>query len=705
MKYRFLTILSALAITACYPDYVDINTSAIASQQESEMTLDVRVSGSMISTKSFAGADEMEVDDMDIFIFASTENGYLLEWTSKDVTPDLSEAIPGSKDKKIWSQAITLPSSGSKRIVVIGNTTGAEYPAVKTTTEDPEGATEYNAFADGLKFSLNQMPTAPLFMMGQTDIASSVGTNPFVTLARQFAKVDIKAAGLELKSVQMTKTSTECWPLVKDFEKKPATMGQLPAISVSGSEVKDQIYLLYTPGTQSETTDNRAAFKISGTASGQAFEDVVYCPNPVMADYNYVMTLSQSGGKLFADFTPDWSSGTLTVQGVKLINGQMTFPYLSEKYYGYELTWTTEMTGPIVLTKNGDESWYNVFVDGSLIRVCCVEDNYTGAERSATFTVSLGKSSVEISLTQQSVPTQTVKFGNMEWMDRNLGATLPSFEENIISSESYGYYYQWGRNVPFPNVGTLETDKAPDALTYEQAMNSRKFYSPDAVWLRSGVSYAKLETFWKDLSGSYGEPCPEGWHIPSYYEIQQIIPYKNSAGIGNFNNIGTKLNPDEIFEKGGPSYDGLYVTAGPEKCAIYAIKKYKTTDAYYLRIQRMLRNSIAYLKIDRLPGDENSDFAGEDANAKLASAEQIFATADASKMETLCFPSTGYINQTSGEHAYQGQALYMWASSAWSDVYASTIYFDNYTGTSNNSRIYSRANNFAHGMPVRCVKD
>ena len=362
MKYRFLTILSALAITACYPDFVDINTSAFASQQESEMTLDVRVSGSMISTKSFAGADEMRVDDMDIFIFASTEKGYLLEWTSKGVNPELSEAIPGSKDKKIWSQAITLPSSGSKRIVVIGNTAGAEYPAVKTTTEDPEGATAYNAFAEGLKFSLNQMPTAPLFMMGQTDIASSVGTNPFVTLARQFAKVDIKAAGLELKSVQMTKTSTECWPLVKDFEKKPATMGQLPAINVSGSEVKDQIYLLYTPGTQSETTDNRAAFKISGTASGQAFEDVVYCPNPVMADYNYVMTLSQAGGKLFADFTPDWSSGTLTVQGVKLINGQMTFPYLSEKYYGYELTWTTEMTGPIVLTKTGDESWYNVFV-------------------------------------------------------------------------------------------------------------------------------------------------------------------------------------------------------------------------------------------------------------------------------------------------------------------------------------------------------
>lgn len=669
------------------------------------MTVDIRVSGNMISTKSYASAEEMSVNDMDIFIFASTDKGYLLEWVGKDVTPNQPEAIPGLKDQKIWSETITLPTSGSKRIVAIANTTGVTYPEVKTTAEAPDSPTNYNAFAEGLKLSINAMPSAPLFMMGQTDIASSVGTNPFVTLARQFAKVDIVANGLNLSSVQMTQTSTECWPLVKDFAKKPAAMGQLPAVQVSGSEVKDKIYLLYTPGVQSETSDTRAGFKIAGTANGKAFEDVVYCPNPIHADYNYVMNLSLSGSKLAAEFTPDWSSGTLTVQGVKLINGTMTFPYLSDKFYGYELNWTTEMTGPIVLTKAGEESWYNVFVDGSIIRVCCVEDNYTGAERSATFTVSLGKSNVEINIVQQSVPTQTVKFGDLEFMDRNLGATLPSFEENIISSETYGYYYQWGRNLPFPNVGTLETDQAPDALTYEQAMNSRKFYTVDKVWLRTGVSYAKLETFWKDVAGSYGEPCPEGWHIPSYYEIQRFIPYKNSAGIGNFNALGSKVNPDEIFEPGGPSYDGLYVTSGMEKAAIYAVKKYKTTDAYYLRMQRIVRNSIAYLKIDRLPGDENSDFAGDDAAARLASAEQIFATADASKMETICFPATGYIALATGQHAYQGTALYMWASSAWSDVYASTIYFDIYTAESNNSRIYSRANNFAHGMPVRCVKD
>lgn len=705
MKHRLLTILSTLALASCTPDYVDINTSAIASQQESQMTLDIRVSGSMISTKSYAGADEMKVEDMDIFIFASTEKGYLLEMVEKGVTPDLSEEVPGSKDKKIWSQVITLPTSGSKRIVVIGNKTGAEYPVLKTTSESIDGATDYNTFAEGLKLNISQMPAAPLFMMGQTDIASSVGTSPFVTLGRQFAKVDIEATGLELTSVQMTNTATECWPLVRDFEKKPAAMGTLPAVKVSGNKVNDKIYLLYTPGIQSESSDTRAAFKISGTASGEAFEDIVYCPNPVMADYNYVMNLSYSGGKLFADFTPDWSSGTLTVQGVKLMNGMLTFPYLSDRFYGYELTWTTEMTGPIVLTKNGEENWYNVFIDGPLIRVCCVEDNYTGEERSATFTVSLGKSSVEISLTQQSVPTQTVKFGDLEFMDRNLGATLPSFEENIISSETYGYFYQWGRNIPFPNVGTLEAESAPDALTYEQAMSSRKFYSVDKVWLRSGVTYSKLETFWKDVSGSYGEPCPEGWHIPSYYEIQRLIPYKNSAGIGNFNSVSTKVNADEIFEKDGPSYEGLYVTAGLEKAAIYAVKKYKTIDAYYLRIQRIIRNNIAYLKIDRLPGDENSDFTGEDAASKLASAEQLFATADASKMETICFPATGYIALANGQHSFQGQALYMWVSSAWSDVYASSLCFDNFTAESNNSRIYSKANNFAHGMPVRCVKD
>ena len=668
------------------------------------MTVDIRVSGNMISTKSYASAEEMSVSDMDIFIFASTDKGYLLEWVGKDLTPKQAEAIPGTKDQKIWSETITLPSSGSKRIVAIANTAGVTYPEVKTTAESADAPTEYNAFAEGLKLSINAMPEAPLFMMGQTDIASSVNTNPFVTLARQFAKVDIKTKGLDLSSVQLVQTPTECWPLVKNFEKKAATMGELPATAVSGTEVNDKIYVLYTPGTQTETTDNRVGFKIKGTVNGQTIEDVVYCPNPIHADYNYVMTVYAQGSKLAADFTPDWSSGTLTVQGVKLINGMMTFPYLSDKFYGYELTWTTEMSGNIILTKAGEESWYNVFLDGSLIRVCCVEDNYTGAERSATFTVSLGKSSVEIAITQQSVPTETVKIGDLEFMDRNLGATLPSYEENIISSETYGYYFQWGRNLPFPSVGTIEAERAPDALTYEQAMNSRKFYSEDAVWLRTGVTYAKLATFWKDLSGSYGEPCPEGWRVPNYYDFQKILPYTNAAGIGNFKSVATGTKADEIFEDGGAPYEGLYVTDGPDNATIYAVKKHKTVDAYYLRLQRKMKNSISYLRIDYIKGDENSTFAGEDAASRLASAQQIFATADPSKMETVCFPATGYINKADGKHAYQGEALYMWEGSAWSDVYASSIYYDSPTAATN-TRIYNRANNFSHGMPVRCIKE
>ena len=79
------------------------------------MTVDIRVSGNMISTKSYASAEEMSVNDMDIFIFASTDKGYLLEWVGKDVTPNQPEAIPGLKDQKIWSETITLPTSGSKR--------------------------------------------------------------------------------------------------------------------------------------------------------------------------------------------------------------------------------------------------------------------------------------------------------------------------------------------------------------------------------------------------------------------------------------------------------------------------------------------------------------------------------------------------------------------------------------------------------------
>lgn len=62
------------------------------------------------------------------------------------------------------------------------------------------------------------------------------------------------------------------------------------------------------------------------------------------------------------------------------------------------------------------------------MRVCCLEDNTTGRERTASFTIGLGKKKETVEIVQQLMPS-TITFNGMEWLDRNLGAILPLTEE------------------------------------------------------------------------------------------------------------------------------------------------------------------------------------------------------------------------------------------------------------------------------------
>lgn len=86
----------------------------------------------------------------------------------------------------------------------------------------------------------------------------------------------------------------------------------------------------------------------------------------------------------------------------------------------------------------------------------------------------------------------------------------------------------------------------------------------------------------------------------------------------------------------GTLYDALYVTSAKDEATIYAIKKYQTDGAYYLRLRRIKTDSGIYLRIDRLPGNAQSDFVGESADAKLSSASAIFNSATTG-METIYF--------------------------------------------------------------------
>jgi uncharacterized protein (TIGR02145 family) len=716
MKRLIYSIIILISCLSSCNSYKDIDTAGESDTGAVSMNVDILVSGNMVSTRSTTSSAENTVKQFDIFVFSVTSNGTFLETMEQNVTPDLSEKIASTGDIKIAAKTMNLTSNGTKRIIVVGNSQLVSYPSFKTMSESSSNkytdVTTYEDMQKSLTFSVSgsTVPSSPFVMLGNTIVASANGTNAFVKLARQYSKLDIDnnavssaTSGLYVQSVQLTNVAQSSYPLINNFTTQAPSFTNYDAIAIgdptSTELLKDKAYVLYSPGTNI-TADYRMGVVVKGLLDGANFEQTFYCPNPLYPDYDYIMTLYKNGSKVTASFEPNWSEGVFTLSGQNLSNGGMTFSWMKEANWGYELTWTTNMTGSVTVKKSGTESWYTAKVVDDKIRVCCVEDNTSSSVRSAEFTAAIGKKSVTVTVIQQGKELNTIDFNGMKWLDRNLGATLPATAANITNSATYGFYYQWGRNVPFPTYGTVDTVD-PDASRSATAANSiSQFISFAGDWLTDGSVVTDKKTTWKDRCGS--EPCPEGYHVPSYMEYQTILPYTNATGVGNFSTVKTVLKTGEILDKSGTSYSTLYVTAGPDKAAIYGIKKYGTADAYVLRWQRIQQDGVTYLRIDRLPGTTTTDFAGSDAAAKLASAESMFASASATDMQTIYFPGAGRRDRVTGKPTDQGNVAAVWSATVWTGANSSSLWFD---AVGTNTRIYNMANSRAHGQNIRCIKD
>lgn len=707
-KIYLISAVAALLVQSCYFDYKDVDTLTQRAAQSSTMTLDVRVAGSMVGSYAALTEDEMSVADYDLFVFNTTSEGSFLEYVETGIMPSKTESVKNSADISIDSKQIELPSSGTKRVLLVANAIGAkvQYPELTTLDnslqEDRSDVTTYESFRSGLHYDFAKGKTlsAPFLMTGETLIASSVDAELFVRLTRQCARMDVVSGSPDVKitKVAFSNAPRSCYPFVNDFNVYKPDFVEYPVMSGEATA-----YFLYTPGLQTKTEDLRIAMKVNGTVGTEPFEKEIFCPDPMYPDYNIRMTLRHEDGVLNAYCTPDWSAGSFTVSGIMLRGGKFTFPFLADKNWGYELNWSTNLSGDVEVEQESGQDWFSTKVEEGFVRVCCLSDNYTGSDRTGSFKISLGKYSYDIAVVQQAFTGATVKFNGWEWMDRTLGATLPLTEANILNSDTYGYYYQWGRNVPFPTYGTVATVPADASRTIAQAQSIPEFITGDSnlgyEWLTIPPVPGDRKTTWKDRTGGT-DPCPPGYHVPSYMEYQTILPYTNGAGIGNFTNVVTALKSGEIFE--GKEYDALYVTSGYEEATIYAIKRYKTEEAYYLRLRRALSNGTPYLRIDAVKGDANSDYAGgEDAAAVLASAKSFWSSAAAAGMESLFFPACGRRSRGDGTPANQGLNLTVWSATTW-DASSSSPYFD---AIGSNNRIYNMANNRSHAFPVRCLKD
>lgn len=225
----------------------------------------------------------------------------------------------------------------------------------------------------------------------------------------------------------------------------------------------------------------------------------------------------------------------------------------------------------------------------------------------------------------------SMTIGGITWMDRNLGAT----SGNPLAGEqewenSRGYYYQFGRNIPFyvkhvtdsygissaPSHGDLHEEESMPYPFIPGKEDEKPIPRTDAksIALNPGDAgkqfnfihrYKQYGNFvGENWDGSYSndqnwaepknQPCPKGWRLPTVDEFMLIIPADELAGDITFN----EHPKDDIFKEEvdkDPDGDSNSIYIGVRKKensalptagitnTIYALKKIGNDNAYYLR--------------------------------------------------------------------------------------------------------------------------
>ena len=94
MKKRTISFLCGLLVAACSPELYDENSVLENNRQQAEMSVEVQVSGTMVSTRTVASDDERAVTSYDIYIFDVTANA--LQYYKQGIVPIEPEKIAGT---------------------------------------------------------------------------------------------------------------------------------------------------------------------------------------------------------------------------------------------------------------------------------------------------------------------------------------------------------------------------------------------------------------------------------------------------------------------------------------------------------------------------------------------------------------------------------------------------------------------------------
>ena len=390
----------------------------------------------------------------------------------------------------------------------------------------------------------------------------------------------------------------------------------------------------------------------------------------------------------------------------------------------------------------GAEDWYDAtVVEPGKIRIRTLKEN-TGADRTAEFTLNIGRDFAVVTVTQQGLASiGSVTFGSLEWMDRPLGATLRSSQAYANDIRSLGYYYQWGRSVPFPVQGAVTT--VSNQMTPTEAMASTDFiaYSGGTQdWNSQGVE-GNIDTYWETVTEN---PCPAGWRLPTYEELSGVLLYRNnSLWFAN----GKQSTAEQLGEGRGThgyvGYGSGAITEVPDAVYHYGIKHQGAADAYYVRYwwinqggaltstppaytqthksdtQTFVSGGQSILRIDRIAANASANLSARtDATSFWADHEMDGA------MQTLVFPCGGRRDAT-GAVVEAGNAAFYWSRSMFSgsgnqysktsEVYASgLLYFRPagryavfYAPAYGSAQVHADTEDLGYrnqAMQIRCVK-
>lgn len=464
MKKRTISLLCGLLAIACSPDLHDENSVLENNRQQAEMSVEVQVSGTMISTRSTASAEERAVTSYDIYVFDVTTDA--LQYYKQGIVPAEPEKIAGTHNYRIGSEQIVLPTSGQKHVFVLGNAgSSVTLPTLVTLDEATEStpATALNDFRNGVVVTPAgpKAPAAPFVMAGTTFIASAANARVPVCLARTVAKISLRntlPGEIVLSDVSVSGASASVYPFVKTISVDLPTADYAAAADPASGEEAGAFYLL-------PATANQTAVTVKGTLSGSDFVCKTTLASTLYADYDYKLTLRNRGGEVTAVLSPDFS-GAAEVDAIQITGewlsdkNTVTLPFTPEPNYGFTIGYILNVDGSAEIGTIS-EDWYDaVIVKEGTIRIRTLKEN-PGEDRTASFAVNAGGATCNVKVVQQGLAgIKTIKFGDLEWMDRSIGATLRASQAFANDVRSFGYLYQWGRTMPFPATGDVETVSA-----------------------------------------------------------------------------------------------------------------------------------------------------------------------------------------------------------------------------------------------------